>query len=337
MAGLVLYLGEQRSQQAAPERTPDPFRFRTNVEFVNVTATVTVNSRFVPNLQRDDFIVYDNGRRQTVSHFSAERVPVSLGVVLDASGSMAGLKMDAARAALNRFLYDLLNEDDEVFIYTFDDDPTLIEGWTTDRRRVSAGLSRLGAVGGTAMCKRHHCRTAARVDGPPREEGARGHFRRQRRVSHTTRAVKQLIRESEILVYAVGIDSDGIQALREAFPRRRPRRPAGPPPGRWPIPGRPPGRTPFVMPSWQRPPIETETPDPPRKSSSGWVDDRVNVDALRDLTDDSGGRTEIIRDARDLNPATTSIADELSRQDTSWAIQPPARKTDAGTPSASKS
>ena len=43
-------------------------------------------------------------------------------------------------------------------------------------------------------------------------------------------------------------------------------------------------------------------------------DDRVNAAALRDLTDDSGGRTEIVRDARDLNPATTSIADELSRQ-----------------------
>jgi hypothetical protein len=42
--------------------------------------------------------------------------------------------------------------------------------------------------------------------------------------------------------------------------------------------------------------------------------DHVNVAALRDLTDDSGGRTEIIRDPRDLNPATANIADELSKQ-----------------------
>ena len=40
----------------------------------------------------------------------------------------------------------------------------------------------------------------------------------------------------------------------------------------------------------------------------------MNVVALRDMTDDSGGRTEIIRDARDLNPSTASIADELSKQ-----------------------
>jgi hypothetical protein len=43
-------------------------------------------------------------------------------------------------------------------------------------------------------------------------------------------------------------------------------------------------------------------------------DGRVNVAALRDLTDDSGGRTEIIRDPRDLEPATAGVADELSRQ-----------------------
>ena len=43
-------------------------------------------------------------------------------------------------------------------------------------------------------------------------------------------------------------------------------------------------------------------------------DERVNVSALRDLTDDSGGRTEIIRDPQDLDPATASVADELSKQ-----------------------
>ena len=48
--------------------------------------------------------------------------------------------------------------------------------------------------------------------------------------------------------------------------------------------------------------------------SSGAADDRVNVAALRDITDDSGGRTEIVRSTRDLDPATAGIADELSRQ-----------------------
>jgi hypothetical protein len=46
----------------------------------------------------------------------------------------------------------------------------------------------------------------------------------------------------------------------------------------------------------------------------GASDDRVNAHALREITDDSGGRTEIVRSGRDLDPATASIADELSRQ-----------------------
>jgi hypothetical protein len=52
----------------------------------------------------------------------------------------------------------------------------------------------------------------------------------------------------------------------------------------------------------------------PPRPSSGLGSDRVNDVALRDLTDSSGGRTEIIRGSKDLEPATNSIAAELSRQ-----------------------
>ena len=57
-------------------------------------------------------------------------------------------------------------------------------------------------------------------------------------------------------------------------------------------------------------------PQPPTGGGPAtWnSDERVNKSALRALTDDSGGRTEIVRSARDLDPATAGIADELSRQ-----------------------
>jgi hypothetical protein len=58
-------------------------------------------------------------------------------------------------------------------------------------------------------------------------------------------------------------------------------------------------------------------PQPPPISggtSSRRLPDRVNAGALREITDDSGGRTEIVRDPQDLDPATAGIADELSRQ-----------------------
>ena len=75
------------------------------VELVNVTATVTDRSgHFVAGLTQADFTVYEDDRPVDVAHFSAERVPVSLGIVLDTSGSMAGDKIVNARAAIERFL-----------------------------------------------------------------------------------------------------------------------------------------------------------------------------------------------------------------------------------------
>jgi len=117
-----------------------------------VTATVTdAQGRFVPGLTADDFEVYEDGKLQTISQFESERVPVSLGIALDTSGSMAGERMAAAQGAVNRFLYDLLGEQDEVFLYRFDSRPVLVHGWTDDRRSVGRALGSLSPNGGTAM------------------------------------------------------------------------------------------------------------------------------------------------------------------------------------------
>ena len=103
-------------------------------------------------------------------------------------------------------------------------------------------------------------------------------------------------------MYAVGIDCGQDPVRRPGhFEQRR-----GPIPIPFPFPGG--GRR--GMPPPQTPPIR------PGPSDRSWArcNDPVDVAALRDLTDDSGGRTEIVRDARDLNPATASVADELSKQ-----------------------
>src|SRR5215213_11688656 len=134
----VLIVLAAASVVAQQQGEPQAFKFRTGVELINVTATVTDgNGRFVPGLSREDFRVYQDDQLQQISHFSAERVPVSLGIVLDTSGSMDGEKMAAAREALYRFLVQLLDPEDEVFLYRFDNNPRLVEGWTRDKRRLS--------------------------------------------------------------------------------------------------------------------------------------------------------------------------------------------------------
>src|SRR4051812_14892466 len=143
LALTAVALGAQDSSQ---------FKFRSGVELINVTATVSdLDGRFVPNLVQDDFIVYEDDQRVDVTHFSAERVPVSLGIALDTSGSMAGEKISAARAAIGRFVNELLNRNDELFLYRFSNYPVLVQGWTRDRRDLLDPLDRLTPNGATAM------------------------------------------------------------------------------------------------------------------------------------------------------------------------------------------
>jgi Ca-activated chloride channel homolog len=280
----------------APQGQPPAARFSSGVELVNVNATVyDADGRFVEGLTKDDFVVYEDGVRQTVTHFSADRVPVSLGIVLDKSGSMSGDKIRAANSALNRFLSDLLDPTDQIFLYTFNDRPSLVQDWTTDRAVLSQALAAVKPGGGTALYD-------AVADALP--VAARGAHQKKALLvisdgndtaSHT--AVRELqaeIRRSEVLAYAIGIDSDHTEVRHTSATPRMPT----------PVP--------FPLPPGRFPPIA------PPEPHGGWtattVDDHVNAEALQSITDDSGGRTEIIRSARDLDPATAGIADELSRQ-----------------------
>jgi VWFA-related protein len=317
-AGIVL------SAQGAQQQDAQSFKFRTGVDLVNVNATVTDQSgRFVSGLNVDDFHVYDDERLQPVTHFSAERVPVSLGVLLDTSGSMAGEKIVAARQALDRFLVQLLDPQDEVFLYRFDNSPQLLEGWTHDKRRISDAIGRIQPQGGTAMYDTVAEAAQLVQQGRNRKKALLIISDGNDTSSRTdVFSVKQLIRETEVLVYAIGIDVTGPLYSKNPVPYVQ-QDPSWQRQGAWqPQPPRTPVPLPFPFPGRRRPPPPpTPTPMPPQGpipgstgSSSSGSDDRVNVAALRDITDDSGGRTEIVRWTRDLDPATAGIADELSKQ-----------------------
>jgi Ca-activated chloride channel homolog len=118
------------------------------------------------------------------------------------------------------------------------------------------------------------------------------------------RDVKQVIRETDALVYAIGIDC-GVESDRRVRESPRFQR-RGPMPIPFPFP--PGGRR-----GW--PPRQPEPFPPPQgRTWNQGCSDSVDTGALRDMTDDSGGRTEIIRNPRDLDLATANIADELSKQ-----------------------
>jgi Ca-activated chloride channel homolog len=275
------------------------FRFKSGVELINVTTTVTDDDgRFVSGLRQEDFKVYEDGVLQEVTHFSNDRVPVSLGIALDTSGSMTPDKMSAARSAIDRFIFDLLGPNDELFFEQFAGFSDIVQGWTTDRRAISRAVANVNASGGTAMYD-------AVAEALPVAEAGRNRKKalliisdgNDTNSSTSVGELRQMIRESEVLVYALGVD--GTASTARIVPRVQ-----------IPIP------MPFPFPGGGR---RRGLPQPPPigGGNGGWSrtgGERVNADALRQITDDTGGRTEIVRGFGDLDGATARIADELSKQ-----------------------
>jgi Ca-activated chloride channel family protein len=295
----------------SPLAGQEGFRFKSGVELINVTATVTDRSgRFAAGLRQEDFVVYDDDKPVEITHFSAERTPVSLGIVLDTSGSMAGEKIESARSAIFNFLQALPDPLDEFFMYRFSADADLVHDWTDNRDAISHSLGRVRPAGGTAMYD-------AVAEAVPMAQGGQNRKKAVVIISDgndtnsriDVRDVQQLVRETEVLVYAIGIDG---MAETTIFSRPTPPVARPPAPIPFPIPGGRGGRgVPFPLPT---PSPRGGTGGGGGISRGGAIDDRVNVVALREITDDSGGRTEIVRDPRDLHPATAGIADELSQQ-----------------------
>jgi len=126
--------------------------FRSRVVTVPVTATVVdAQGRLVRGLTRDDFQVFEDGVEQPVTQFTDERVPVSLGLLLDASDSMRGRPMVDASAAVEHFVGDLLKEEDEAFIALFNHRPRLAATWTRPASALKQRLGKVQAGGGTAI------------------------------------------------------------------------------------------------------------------------------------------------------------------------------------------
>ena len=126
--------------------------FRARLDLVQVTVSVTdADGRLVTGLAQGDFQIWEDGLEQEITQFTDERVPVSLGVLLDSSDSMRGQPIVDARQALDRFVGELLFPDDQVFVATFNHLPRLAARWKRPPRTLANVLSGLQPSGGTAI------------------------------------------------------------------------------------------------------------------------------------------------------------------------------------------
>ena len=267
LVAVVLTLVNARAQE-------EPV-FKAGVELVDVAAAVTDGKgRFLTGLTKDDFAVYEDGQPQEIVSFSSERVPVSLAILLDVSGSMNEEQLTTAELAINHLIYDLLDRDDELVLMTFAGRGRILQQWTRDREKFSQALARAkerprepiaGAPSvpppnyGTAVYDAVHTSLGFAAKGSNRKKAVLvitdGIDTASRR---TIKQVQEAIRASEILVYALGVD--------------------------------------------------------PGASGFFGHDSGVNTDALRKLTDDTGGRTEVVKGFKNLEKATARLADEFNQQ-----------------------
>ena len=124
--------------------------FRTETRLVVLYATVK-NDRgeLVTNLEQQAFNVFENGKRQPITLFRRDDIPVSIGLLIDNSGSMRAIraKVEAAALAFAR----ASNPQDELFVLNFADKARIDVPLTSDVRVLEAGIARVDAIGGTAM------------------------------------------------------------------------------------------------------------------------------------------------------------------------------------------
>jgi Ca-activated chloride channel family protein len=232
--------------------------FRSGVDVTGITVSVRdADGHLVTDLTRGDFDIYEDGEKQELTQFTNERVPVSLGVLLDISDSMFGRRIADARVAVDRFLFEQLDHEDEFFILAFNHKPHVLTQWTQMPTIVRDALDSLKPTGGTAIYDAV-MESMPLVTKRNRERGALLIVSDGADTASTAmlKDVRFALRRSQAFVYAIAIDPPDRRALNGA----------------------------------------------------------VNPTTLREITDESGGRTEIVATSADIAAASARIAEELNHQ-----------------------
>ncbi len=225
IVGQQTILGQQaiKGQQANPaaeQSDSGDVSFSSDTRLVPLNVTVTDKSgRLVTNLPESAFQVYENGVQQHIKLFKREDVPVSLGLIIDNSGSMREKRQSVESAALA--LVKDSNPQDEVFVINFNDEVYLDTDFTNDISKMEQGLTKIDSRGGTAM------RDAISLSADHLKEKAK----RDKKVILVVTdgndnasvisldALTRKCEQDDVLIYAIGLLSD--EDKREAKKAQR--------------------------------------------------------------------------------------------------------------------
>ena len=170
---------------------------------VNVTVTDPYN-RLVTGLEPDNFRIFEDNIEQEVVNFSSEDVPISIGVILDHSGSMAN-KLGKAKQAAFQF-FKTANPEDEFFLVGFNDHAELLSPFTESVEDLQSDMLYTSAKGSTALLDAIYL-------GLSQMRGARNAKRALLIISdggdnhsrYSDKDIKRLVREADTQLYSIGI------------------------------------------------------------------------------------------------------------------------------------
>lgn len=190
---------------------------KRDVNLVLVPVSVTDSmQRLVTGLEQDNFQVFEGRKPQAIRHFSREDAPISVGIIVDSSGSMKD-KVERVREAVKQFC-DAANLQDEFFMITFSDHPRLASDFTNEPSEIEKELLFTQPKGRTALLdaiymgvqKMHRAKYAKKALLII-SDGGDNHSR------YGEREVKSLVKESDVMVYAIGTFDRYVPTQEEAL------------------------------------------------------------------------------------------------------------------------
>ena len=199
----ALFASRSPATGQTPTATPPTFRSNTTLVVIPVTVTDSMN-RFVLGLQKKDFRIFEDGVEQTITHFSGEDAPLSVGLAFDESGSM-DYKLQTSRAAAAHFM-KTMNADDEALLVEFSDKARLSVGFTPKVEEITAALKSSQPGGMTAMLdavslalqemkKARNPRKAIVIISDGGDNNS----------TYKASDIESLVRQADVQVYAMGV------------------------------------------------------------------------------------------------------------------------------------
>src|ERR1700676_3442906 len=231
---VAIFAGVLHAQQPQNPPTPPPpaqgqepvqkvpGTITTNVNLVDVLFTVLNHrNKLVPDLDQKDFKVLDDNSPQDIRYFSKQSdLPLRIGMLMDTSNSIRD-RLKFEQDAANNFLYSVLRHGkDEAFLMTFDDEPQILQGFTSDNGLLRDQILKTRSGGATAIYDAIYAACEKELSHPPRPPGDQPDVARRVMIlisdgednlsTHTRADAIEMAQKTSVVIYTISTSTQWV-------------------------------------------------------------------------------------------------------------------------------